>query len=115
MIIRLENVPNHVFTEKDNGALVEVPRSSKITIELPENPAANHQWSVDGVDELFLASEGDAFLTGAQMGLSAGGVRKFFFRAKGSGCTSLSLTKKCTLQCGGQATDSFKLAVQIVK
>lgn len=104
-----------IFGEKDNGALVEVPRGSKVTIELPENPATGHQWSVDSTDDLFLASEGDAFLTGAQMGLNAGGVRRFFFRAKGSGYTSVSLTKKCTAQSGGVSAGSFKLGVQIVK
>jgi predicted secreted protein len=108
-------VPDHVFTEKDNGALVQVRRGSKIAIELPENPATGHQWSVHGVDELFLASEGDAFLAGNQIGLAAGGVRRFFFRAKGSGCTSLSLTKKSTSQSAGAPAGSFKLALQIVK
>ena len=104
-----------VFTEKDNGALVEVPRGSKVTIELPENPTTGFQWIVNGIDELFLAPEGDAFLTGTQMGLGAGGVRRLFFRAKGSGCTSLSLIQKRAWQSDNQPIGSFKLAVQIVK
>lgn len=104
-----------VFGEKDNGALVQVPRGSKVTIELPEDPATGHQWAIENVDELFLASEGDAFLTGAQMGLSSGGVRRFFFRAKGSGCTSMSLINKHASDSGGEAISSFKLAVRIVK
>jgi len=104
-----------IFGEKDNGGLVQVPRGSKLTIELPEDPKSGHQWSVDSLDELFLASEGDAFLAGDQLGLSGGAVRRFFFRAKVSGCTSLSLTNKCTSQTGGKAAGLFKLAVQIVK
>ena len=104
-----------VFGAKDSGALVEVTRGSKITIELPENPTTGHQWTTDSIDELFLASEGDAFLTGDQMGLGAGGVRKFFFRAKGSGCTSLSLINKRALDSHAEAISSFKLAVRIVK
>lgn len=103
-----------VFGEKHNGALVEVPRGSKITIELPENPATGDQWGIENVDELFLAPEGDAFLTGDQIGLSAGGVRRFFFRVKGSGCTSVNLIKKAS-QPGGKGVSTFKLAVQIVK
>ena len=104
-----------VFGEKDNGALVEVTRGSKVTIELPENPTTGHQWTIDSIDESFLAPEGDAFLTGGQLGLGAGGVRRFFFRAKGSGCTSLSLINKRALDSSADAVSSFKLAVQIVK
>ena len=104
-----------VFGEKENGALVEVSRGSKVTIELAENPTTGHQWKIDSVDESFLAPEGDAFLTGNQMGLGAGGVRRFFFRAKGSGCTSLSLINKRALDSSGGAISSFKLAVRIVK
>jgi inhibitor of cysteine peptidase len=108
-------VADLVFNEKDNGALVEVPRGSKVTIELPENPTTGFQWIVNAIDELFLAPEGDAFLTGNQMGLGGGGVRRFFFRAKGSGCTSLSLIQKRAWQSDNEATGSFKLAVQISK
>ena len=104
-----------VFNEKDNGALVQAPRGSKITIELPENPTTGHQWSIDSVDEVFLVPEGDAFLTGAQMGLGAGGVRRFFFRAKGSGCTSLTLINKRALDSSDKVIGAFKLAVSIVK
>ena len=114
-MIRYLSVADLVFSEKDNGALVEVRRGAKVTIELPENPAAGHQWAIENVDELFLAPEGDAFLTGDQIGLSSGGVRRFFFRAKGSGCTSVSLTNKRALKRGSDAIGSFKLAVQIVK
>lgn len=104
-----------VFSEKDNGALVQVPRGSKVTIQLQENPSTGYQWNVNGVDEVFLMPEGDAFLIGAQMGLGAGGVRRFFFRAKGPGCTSLSLIQKRARQSDHDAIGSFKLAVQILK
>ncbi|HST31386.1 MAG TPA: protease inhibitor I42 family protein [Chthoniobacterales bacterium] len=114
-MVRIRSVADFVFDQEDNGALVHVPRGSKVTIELPENPTTGHQWAVDSIDELFLAPEGDAFLTGKQMGLGAGGVRRFFFRAKGSGCTSLSLTNKRALQSRAEAAASFKLAVRIVK
>ena len=104
-----------VFSEKDNGALAQVPRGSKVTIELPENPGTGHQWTIDNIDEVFLVPEGDAFLTGAQMGLGTGGVRRFFFRAKGTGCTSVSFIKKRARKSAKEATGSFKLAVRIVK
>lgn len=104
-----------VFSEKDNGALVQVPRGSKVTIELPENPTTGHQWTIDNVDEVFLVPEGDAFLTGDQMGLGAGGVHRLFFRAKGTGCTSLSLINKRAWKSAKEATGTFKLAVRIVK
>lgn len=104
-----------VFGEKENGALVQVPRGSKVTIELPENPTTGHQWTIDSIDESFLAPEGDAFLIGKQMGLGAGGVRRLFFRAKGSGCTSLSLINKRALDANSEGVGSFKLVVRIVK
>ena len=104
-----------VFSEKDNGALVEVSLGSKVTIQLPENPTTGHKWVVTGVDQVFLVPEGDAFLVGQQMGLGAGGVRRFFFRAKGTGCTSLSLIDKRVEQSDKESVGSFRLAVRILK
>ena len=110
-----EGVANLVFGEKDNGGLVQVPRGSKVTVQLPENPTTGHQWMIDSSDESMLAREGDAFLTGQQLGLGAAGVRQFFFRAKGSGCTSLSFINKRVGPSRSEAAGAFKLAVQIVK
>lgn len=104
-----------VFSEKNNGALVEVSRGSKVTLELEENPTTGYQWAVNSIDEIFLVPEGDAFLTGDQMGLGAGGVRRFFFRAKGTGCTSLSLINKRPWQSDNESLATFKLAIQISK
>jgi inhibitor of cysteine peptidase len=108
-------VVDSVFSEKDSGRLVQVPRGSKVTVELEENPTTGFQWMVNGIDEIFLVPEGDAFLIGAQMGLGAGGVRRFFFRAKGTGCTSLSLINKRPWQSDNEAMATFKLAIQILK
>jgi predicted secreted protein len=108
-------VADFVFSENSNGALVQVPRGSKVTVELEENPTTGYQWIVNAIDEIFLVPEGDAFLTGAQMGLGAGGVRRFFFRAKGTGCTSLSLINKRSWQSDHEAIATFKLAIQISK
>ncbi|HLW34152.1 MAG TPA: protease inhibitor I42 family protein [Chthoniobacterales bacterium] len=104
-----------VFTDKDNGALVEVSLGSKVTVELPENPTTGYQWAIDSVDEVFLVPQGDAFLVGKQMGLGSGGVRRFFFRAKGTGCTSLGFINKPPLQSDNESIGSFKLAVRILK
>jgi inhibitor of cysteine peptidase len=104
-----------VFSEKDNGRLVQVPRGSKVTIQLEENPTTGYQWIVNGIDEIFLVPEGDAFLTGDQMGLGAGGVRRFFFRAKGTGCTSLSLINRRGWESDNEGIAVFKLALLIVK
>ena len=104
-----------VFTEKDNGALVEVTLGSKVTVELEENPTTGYQWTIDSVDEVFLVPEGDAFLVGEQMGLGAGGVRRLFFRAKGAGTTSLNLIYKRPWQSDDEALATFKLAVRILK
>ncbi len=104
-----------VFSEKDNGALVEVSLGSKVTIELEENPKTGHQWMTSSVDEVFLVPEGDAFLVGEQMGLSAAGVRRTFFRAKGAGSTSLSLINKRPWQSNKEAVAAFKLALRILK
>lgn len=104
-----------ILSEKDNGALVPVPRGSKVTIELEENPTTGYRWIVNGIDEIFLVPEGDAFLTGDQMGLGAVGVRRFFFRAKGTGCTSLSLINKRVWESDSEAIGTFKLALRIVK
>ncbi len=104
-----------VFSEKENGALVEVTLGSKVTIELEENPTTGHQWMISSVDEVFLVPEGDAFLVGEQMGLGSGGVRRLFFRAKGAGSTSLSLITKRPWQSNKEAIGAFKLAVRILK
>lgn len=104
-----------VFSEKDNGALVEVTLGSKVTVELEENPTTGYQWTIDCVDEVFLIPEGDAFLVGEQMGLGAGGVRRLFFRAKGAGTTSLNLIYKRPWQSNDESISDFKLAVRILK
>ena len=103
------------FGEKDNGALVQVRRGTKITIELNENPTTGYRWMISSIDEAFLVPEGDTFLTGDPMSPGAGGLRRFFFRAKAPGCTALSLINKRAWQRDDQAVGSFKLAIQIVK
>lgn len=104
-----------VFSQQDNGALVEVTLGSKVTVELEENPTTGYQWTIDSVDEVFLVQEGDAFLVGEQMGLGAAGVRRLFFRAKGAGTTSLNLIYKRPWQSDDEAIANFKLAVRILK
>ena len=109
------SVADLVFGEKDNGALVEVSLGSKVTIELSENPTTGYRWKIETIDEVFLVPEGDAFLTGNQIGLGAGGVRRFYFRAKGIGCTSVSLGNRRSWQGHGDSIGKFKLALRILK
>lgn len=104
-----------VFGEKDNGALVELRRGAKITIELAENPTTGYRWIINWVDEVFLVPEGDSFLTDNRMGLGGGGLRRFFFRAKAPGRTTLSLINKRAWQRDDQAVGSFKLTIHVVK
>jgi inhibitor of cysteine peptidase len=108
-------VTEYIFGEKDNGASVQVRRGAKITIELNENPTTGYRWMISSIDEVFLVPEGDAFLTGEQMGLGSGGGRRFFFRAKEPGYTALNLINKRAWQRDDQAVDSFKLAIRILK
>jgi inhibitor of cysteine peptidase len=103
------------FAEKDNGTSVQLRRGAKITIELSENPTTGYRWMISSIDEAFLVPEGDAFLTGDQMGLGGGGVRRFFFRAKEPGYTALNLINKRAWQRDDQAVGSFKLAIRILK
>jgi inhibitor of cysteine peptidase len=109
------SVADFVFGERDNGGLVEVPRSSKITIELEENPTTGYRWLLSNIDEVFLVPEGHVFLTGEQAGLGAGGLHQFFFRAKGAGHTTVSLLQKRVWQGDDGAVGSFKLAIRILK
>jgi inhibitor of cysteine peptidase len=108
-------VADFIFGEKDDGALVRLRRGAKITIELEENPSTGYRWMISSIDKRFLVPEGDAFLTGDRMSPGAGGLRRFFFRAKAPGCTALSLINKRAWQRDDQAVDSFKLAIQIAK
>ena len=62
------------FGEKDNGALVQVRRGTKITIELNENPTTGYRWMISSIDEVFLAPEGDAFLSGDPKSPGTGGL-----------------------------------------
>jgi inhibitor of cysteine peptidase len=108
-------VAESVFGAKDNGALVQSPRGAKITIELEENPTTGFRWIISSIDEAFLVPEGDMFLTGDRITPGAGGLRRFFFRTKATGCTALSLINKRAWQRDDQAIGSFKLLIQIVK
>lgn len=104
-----------VFCEENNGTLVEVPRGSKITIELKENPATGYKWTPRSVDEIFLAPEGDVFLTGGLVGIGAGCVRQFFFRAKGAGQTIVRFLQKQPSQSDEEAVARFSLSIEISK
>jgi inhibitor of cysteine peptidase len=108
-------VAEYVFGEKNNGASVQVQRGAKITIELKENPTTGYRWMITGIDEAFLMPEGDAFVPPDQKGPGAGGLRRFFFRAKNAGSTVLTLISKRAWQRDDQAVDSFNLTVRILK
>src|SRR5260370_26042283 len=41
-----KRVAEFVFGEKNNGTLVKVPRGSKITVELKENPTTGYKWTL---------------------------------------------------------------------
>ena len=105
----------YTFGEKDNGALVEVRCGAKITIELNENPTTGYRWVITGIDEAFLVAEGDALVPPDQKSPGAGGLRRFFFRAKSEGSTALTLINKRVWQSDDQAVGTFKLATRILK
>jgi inhibitor of cysteine peptidase len=108
-------VAKHIFGEKDNGASVQLRRGAKITIELRENPTTGYRWMITGIDEAFLVPEGDAFVPPDQKSPGAGGLRRFFFRAKSAGSTALTLINKRAWQSDDQAVGTFKLAIRILK
>ena len=103
-----------VFDEKDNGAQVEVQRGAKITIELNENPTTGYRWTISSIDEVFLEPDGDEFLPPGQATPGAGGLRRFFFRAKSAGSTALTLISKRAWQRDDQAVGAFNLAIRIL-
>jgi inhibitor of cysteine peptidase len=108
-------VAKHIFGEKDNGASVQLRRGTKITIELSENPTTGYRWMITGIDEAFMVPEGDAFVPPDQKSPGAGGLRRFFFRAKSEGSTALTLINKRVWQSDDQAVGTFKLAIRILK
>jgi len=108
-------VAEFTFGEKDNGALVQVRRGTKITIELNENPTTGYRWMISSIDEVFLAPEGDAFLSGDPKSPGTGGLRRYFFRAKGAGSTALALINKLSWQIADQTVDTFKPAIRIME
>jgi inhibitor of cysteine peptidase len=107
-------VAEYVFGEKDNGALVQVRRDAKITIELKENPTTGYRWMISRIDEAFLVPAGDDFVPPDQKSPGAGGRRRFSFRAKGAGSTALSLINKRAWQRDDQAVGTFNLTIRIL-
>ena len=103
-----------IFSEKDNGASVEVRCGAKITIELKENPTTGYRWTISNIDEVFLQPEGDEFLPPDQTTPGAGGLRRFFFRAKSAGSTALTLINKRAWQRDDQAVGAFNLRICIL-
>lgn len=104
----------YLFSEKDNGAVVRVRRDANITIELKENPTTGYRWSIGGIDQALLAAEGDEFLPPDHKSPGAGGLHRFFFRAKSEGSTPLSLINKRAWQSDNQAVAIFRLTVDIL-
>jgi inhibitor of cysteine peptidase len=108
-------VAEYTFGKNDNGASVQVQFGAKISIDLKENPTTGYRWMISGIDEAVLMPEGDAFVPPDQKSLGAGGLRRFFFRAKNAGSTVLTLINKRAWQRDDQAVDSFNLTVRILK
>ena len=104
----------YIFDEKDNGASVQVERGAKITIELKENPTTGYRWTISSIDEAFLVPAGDDFVPPDQKSRGAGGLRRFFFRAKGAGSTALTLINKRAWQRDDQAVGTFNLTIRIL-
>jgi inhibitor of cysteine peptidase len=107
-------VAEPLFSEKDNGASVEVQCGAKITIELKENPTTGYRWMISSIDEAFLVPADDTFVPPDQKTPGAGGLRRFFFRAKSEGSTTLTLINKRAWQRDDQAIDTFKLRIRIL-
>jgi len=108
-------VAEYVFGEKDNGASVQVQCDAKITIELNENPTTGYRWTISNIDAALLMPEGDEFLPPDHKTPGAAGLRRFFFRVKNEGSTTLTLINKRSWQRDDQAVDSFNLTVRILK
>ena len=104
----------YIFSEKDNGASVEVQCGAKISIELKENPTTGYRWTISSIDEVFLKPEGDEFLPPDQTTPGAGGLRRFFFRAKGASSTAVTLISKRAWQRDEQAVGTFNLIICIL-
>jgi inhibitor of cysteine peptidase len=108
-----EDVAEYVFDEKDNGAQIQVERGAKITIELKENPTTGYRWTIGSIDQAMLAAEGDEFLPPGQKSPGAGGLRRFFFRAKAEGSTALTLVNKRAWERDDKAVSTFNLTIHI--
>ena len=104
----------YIFGEKDNGALVQVRRGTRIAVELNENPTTGYRWMISSIDEAFLAPEGDDFVPPDQKSPGAGGLRSFFFHAKSAGSTALTLINKRAWQRDDQAVGTFNLTIRIL-
>lgn len=104
----------YAFSEKNNGASVEVQCGAKIIVELKENPTTGYRWTISSIDEVCLQPEGDEFLPPDQTTPGAGGLRRFLFRAKGAGSTALTLINKRAWQRDDQAVGAFKLMICIL-
>jgi inhibitor of cysteine peptidase len=111
----LLSVAQLVFSEKDNGASVEVPPQARITIELQENPTTGYRWIPQKVDRAVLAAAGDEYVPGDQGGLGAGGTRKFFFHARTAGTITLYFLHKRPWQADETAVGKFQITVRISK
>jgi inhibitor of cysteine peptidase len=107
-------VAEYKFSEKDNGASVELQCGAKIDIELKENPTTGYRWTISSIDKVLLEREGDEFLPTDQTTIGAGGVRRFFFRSKGAGSTALTLINKRAWQRDDQAVGAFNLIICIL-
>ena len=104
----------YIFGEKDNGGSVQVRRGAKITIELNENPTTGYRWMISSIDEVFLVPAGDDFVPSDQKSPGAGGLRRFFFRAKSAGSTELTWINKRAWQRDDQAVGTFNLTIRIL-
>ncbi len=82
-------VGHYVFTEEQNGATVEMNKSSTITLKLPENPTTGYSWQLNVTPGLTITN--DTYVPAQTSGniVGAGGTHVWELIASSTGSQSI--------------------------
>jgi inhibitor of cysteine peptidase len=104
---------DYVFAMKDNGGTVSLATQTVFNIELEENPTTGYRWNAPQFDNTHLVLESDQFSARGSTNIGAGGVRRFSFRVKTLGASSIHIeyARPWEKNAGAKPAAEFQIAV----
>ena len=105
----------HVITEEDNGARIQVLSGQFITIKLNENPTTGYRWVKDEYDSEFIDIKSETFIRNTPEAVGSGGTKVIKILIKGVGESDISLKLLRKGKQNDSIIEQFKIYLESTK